>query len=746
MIRLATLAVLLGVLASPLSLAQSASRNAVREALIGANERAAADDPVWSWSPAPRWLGGVNFGLSSFEGGLDYGYNFFGSSVDASGVFPVDLVFDPSTSSAVRVFRRDLGYADDGVGTIRAAAYDMTNPSAPRRLNMAIVEDNRIKTADGVWNPTSAGDGAREYVFIFSSSYDGDGSTYAGANIFTNPLDVVIALAPRVLAGASLFQTSPATLSLSVPPLRAVSMTATANGTLDVTWAAGAFSGATTVRLIDATGGGTTLLREVTSSSGSTQLTGLDPSQTYAIRLDLVDDAGNVIASETRTKRPATHLRIEAATHLNPNRAGGSTYGDVWGYTASDGTEYALLAGRGAGLSILDITDAPASPPVEVSFVPIDASSSDSKDVKVYDHYAYLVNETGPIQIIDIEDPTSPSQVGTLNTQPGIGGGGAHNVAVFNGHLWVTGGRQSGNAGVRVYDARTTPEAPVFVGEFKPNHFASPYYHDFEVKGGYGFGPGIYGDGMDILDVTDPANITRVSTFNYPGGSGAHNTCASEDGTTLYVGDEIGSAGNWTRIFDIADPQNVELVDSIIIDDQAVVHNCYTKGDLLYIAHYTEGLHIFDVRDPQAPVQVAFYDTYLQPGYGFRGAWSVYPYFESGKVVVSDMQSGLFVVMPEASLVADESAPHTATATLSVAPNPARGQATFTLQLEAPAPVRLSVFDVRGRELRVLLDEPVGMDRQRVDLDTSTLAPGAYVVRLVVEGQAPISQMLTVVR
>ena len=214
---------------------------------------------------------------------------------------------------------------------------------------------------------------------------------------------------------------------------------------------------------------------------------------------------------------------------------------------------------------------------------------------------------------------------------------------------------------------------------------------------------------------------------------------------TLYVGDEVGAAGNWTRIFDISDVTNVELVGSIIVDEEAVVHNCYTKDNVLYIAHYTEGLRIFDIENPHAPAEIAFYDTYLQPGYGFRGAWSVYPYFASGKLIVSDMQSGLFVITPDASVVADEKGPEPG-ATLSVAPNPTRGQTALRLQLDAPAPVRLSVFDVRGRELRVLLDEPVGTDRQHVDLDTSTLAPGVYMVRLVVDGQAPVSQMLTVVR
>ncbi|MEO0557521.1 MAG: choice-of-anchor B family protein [Bacteroidota bacterium] len=750
MIRLATL-VLIGLCALPHAHAQPADlalADAVTaEPTLGALQQASADDPPWTWSPSPRWLGGVAFGYPSFEGGMDYGYRYFlGSSVGPADVFPVDIVFDKTMVTSARVFRRDLNYADGGTGLFQGAAYDMRDPQNPRRLNVGFVENSTsTKPADGRWNPDNSNVGGREYLLIFASSYDGNGSTYALQNAFG--LDLVIGLSPRIVTGGAMFQSNPATLSIDVPALRAVTATPSGNGSLAIRWAAAAYSGGTTVRIIGNTGGGDTELATVAASTGMTQIDGLDASATYALRIDLLDAGGSVVSSETTEVRPVISSGIEAASSLNPNRSGGNSYGDVWGYTATDGTEYALLAGRGGGLSIIDITAAPAAAPVEVGFVPTEDGASDSKDVKVYDHYAYLVNERGPIQIIDIEDPANPTQVGTLDTQPGISQGGAHNVAVFNGYLWVTGGRQSGNAGVRVYDVRTTPESPAFVGEFKPNHLTSPYYHDFEVKGTYGYGPGIYNDGIDILDVSDPSNITLVGTFEYPGSSiGPHNTCASEDGNTLYVGDEIGSAGNWTRIFDIADPQNVELVGSIVIDDQAVVHNCYTKDNLLYIAHYTEGLRVFNVQNPQDPVEVAFYDTYLQPGYGFSGAWSVYPYFDSGKLIVSDMQSGLFVIAPEAAAVADDASPEATDAALTVAPNPSRSQTALSIQLEEPAPVRLSVFDVRGRELRVLLDEPVGTDRQRVDLDTSRLAPGVYVVRLVVDGQAPISQMLTVVR
>ena len=152
----------------------------------------------------------------------------------------------------------------------------------------------------------------------------------------------------------------------------------------------------------------------------------------------------------------------------------------------------------------------------------------------------------------------------------------------------------------------------------------------------------INGIGVDILDLTDKSNIQLIGQFNYSG-SGAHNAAFSEDGDFLFIGDEIGS-GNYTRVFDISNLGSIYKVADIIVDPNTVTHNSYVKGEHLFIAHYVDGLRVWNVKDPTDPYEVAFYDTHLQtPMSSYEGAWGVYPYFESGKVIVSDMQTGLYV-------------------------------------------------------------------------------------------------------
>ena len=71
---------------------------------------------------------------------------------------------------------------------------------------------------------------------------------------------------------------------------------------------------------------------------------------------------------------------------------------------------------------------------------------------------------------------------------------------------------------------------------------------------------------------------------------------------------------------------------------------------------------------------------------------------------------------------------------LRSAPNPARSEATVTLELTRPAAVRLSVADVLGREVLVLADGPRAAGVLRLPWSTAGLAPGAYRLVLVADG------------
>ena len=65
------------------------------------------------------------------------------------------------------------------------------------------------------------------------------------------------------------------------------------------------------------------------------------------------------------------------------------------------------------------------------------------------------------------------------------------------------------------------------------------------------------------------------------------------------------------------------------------------------MANYTAGIRIIDITNiaNKSMTEVGFFDTYPTNNIaGFNGAWSVYPYFESGNIVISDIDNGLFIV------------------------------------------------------------------------------------------------------
>ena len=78
-------------------------------------------------------------------------------------------------------------------------------------------------------------------------------------------------------------------------------------------------------------------------------------------------------------------------------------------------------------------------------------------------------------------------------------------------------------------------------------------------------------------------------------------------------------------------------------------------------------------------------------------------------------------------------------------PNPTRGAVTVSVDLPEAGPVRVVVFDALGRAVATVQDGPMGAGRHALEVDTSSLPSGLYVVRLTA-GAAADAQRLTVVR
>ena len=602
------------------------------------NEREQDPDLFYEWEGDPRWLTGVNWGGDIFFGGIGRGSDFLGSSLSDDDYVDVKIIFESTDTTWSQIYRRDMGYAAMGPGIFFGSAWDMSDEENPRRLNICVSEwddGSGEHPPNMIWNPDETSLGRREYLFIMNSDYDGTGTSYDDDNYGPSG-DVLYGGWLKLYNGHSFLEADPSELDIKLAHIRNF-QAISGDQTNQLYWEFDEQDLDFFRLYFGDDEDNMEIITEIGPEERSFFHSGLVNDVKYYYRLEGITNDGNN-SYQSKTIHGIPHL-----ISVNINYDGGlnlySNYGDIWGYTHPEtGVEYALLCVRNEGLSIIDITNEP----VEVGFVSSLSPGNDAKDVKVYDHYAVLIKEYEPGQIIDLMDPSNPDVVSTIHFGNNGSDGGAHNCYMDGSVLYVIG---QDTDGLEIYDL-SDPGSPTFV-----SHYPTYYYHDIYVKNGLGYAAGIYGDGVDILDLTDLENPQLLTTFNYPA-SGAHNTWTTEDGNYVIVGDEIGG-GPWTRIFDVQDLDNINMVSEYIVDDEAVVHNSYVKGNLLYVGHYTEGIRIVNISDPVNPQEVGYYDTYLPNEYGYKGCWSVYPFFESGKIIVSDMQSGLFVLTFDSGIDVD---------------------------------------------------------------------------------------------
>jgi len=305
---------------------------------------------------------------------------------------------------------------------------------------------------------------------------------------------------------------------------------------------------------------------------------------------------------------------------------------DVWGYTAPDGHEFALVGHR-TGTYIFDVSTNPHDP-IEVGFIP--GAISTWRDLKVHSYYCYVTNETGGgMDIISLEDPFNPVKVGEYTSTFTS----AHNLFIADGYAYIFGANYDAG-GCRILDL-SNPEYPVEVGSWE-----NTYFHDGFVKNDTLYGCGIYIGSLYIIDVSNKSNPTTLVEYNYSD-YGCHAVWVTDDSKYAVTGDE--ESGGYVYIFDIQDFDNINMVATWYPDEPEVqnksVHNVLIKDDLLYVSYYVYGTRIVDISDPNNPIEVGYYDWYPGQQGLYSGNWGTYPFTENGLIYSTDYSgNGLFVM------------------------------------------------------------------------------------------------------
>lgn len=344
-----------------------------------------------------------------------------------------------------------------------------------------------------------------------------------------------------------------------------------------------------------------------------------------------------------------TFLAYGQQDSLNMNLLGHLSYpstdlSDIWGYADTAGNEYALVGAKW-GFSVVDVT-IPTNP-VEKFFIP--GSFSIWRDIKTYDHYAYVVmdqNGVTPdgILIVDMDSVNMPNPRFVKRypsiTIDSVTGNflRAHNLYIDENGIMYLFGANIGSGGALMFDLKPDPWNPTYLGAFNEN-----YLHDGMVRGDTLWGGAINTGLLQAIDVSNKQAPVIMGSKPTPNNF-THNVWVSDDNKTLYTTDERTMA--YVAAYDVSDLANIEEVDKIktSLGNNVIPHNTHVYGDYLVTSYYTSGVQIVDATYPDILVETGYYDTSPLNGNGFNGAWGAYPYLPSGNVLVSDIQEGLFII------------------------------------------------------------------------------------------------------
>ncbi|MDH4071512.1 MAG: choice-of-anchor B family protein [Gammaproteobacteria bacterium] len=350
---------------------------------------------------------------------------------------------------------------------------------------------------------------------------------------------------------------------------------------------------------------------------------------------------------------------------------------DVWGFVdMNTNREYAIV-GFDIGTAIFDVTD--AENPREVGF--IDGQRTLWRDIKVYQFWdagasrfsarAYITTDgsTDGLFVIDLSD--LPQQVSRV----AYGGDflAAHNVYLAGTDFGtglprggaapavVVAGSNNGSGPFRVYSV-TDPDAPGF--RAMPGSGRSDYTHDAasmiitdarkdtQCVNGTSYCEVLFDfneSTVDTWDITNAASPVRLNRTVYPNTGYVHSGWPSEDGQYVFVQDELDERDrglNTTlRAFAVSNLATPSFAGQWTGPTAAIDHNGFVRGNRYYMSNYSRGLTILDITNVTNMEVVGRLDTY--PGSdatAFVGAWGAYPFFHSGNVAISDIDSGFYMV------------------------------------------------------------------------------------------------------
>ncbi|MBT5289364.1 MAG: choice-of-anchor B family protein [Flavobacterium sp.] len=419
------------------------------------------------------------------------------------------------------------------------------------------------------------------------------------------------------------------------------------------------------------------------------------------------------------------------------NTSGNPEGSDVWGWTDPEtGKEYAIAAMTNS-TAFVDITD-PINP-VFLGRLNSNSGSNYWRDVKIYGNYAFIVADNvgnHGMQVFDLtrlRDVTSPETLSPNVVYNDVTS--CHNIVINEASaVAYLVGCNNYSGGPHFVDI-SDPLNPTSLGGYS----LDGYTHDAQVITYNGPDTAYTGkeilvgsneNKVVILDVTDKSTIIKIAEFDYPQIGYTHQGWFTDDQRYFLLGDETDELNfginTRTLVFDFQDLDNPTQIDTYYGASNAIDHNGYVQGTDFFMASYRAGMRVLDISNiggtDNQLTEIGYFDTYPQNnGTAFNGAWSVYPYFASGNIIINDIERGLFVVRKSGTLGSVEVLKNR----FSISPNPTNKnpiiKVTQNHQIKS-----VSVFNILGR--RIFFKQNIN-DKEFV-LPIEKNLKGVYIVKV----------------
>lgn len=438
------------------------------------------------------------------------------------------------------------------------------------------------------------------------------------------------------------------------------------------------------------------------------------------------------------------HQTIDATFHHSPTPIGKlDTPGIAQGVSVSG--NYAYVADGDAGLRVIDVSN-PASP----VFTGVIDTPGHAWAVEILGSYAYVADQATGLLVVDIANPASPQIVGTATT-PGL----AVDVAVVGSRAFVADYDQ----GMQVLDI-SNPASPQIVGSAgTPPGFswgldatvaaaAAAAHAGVPSQQGVPTGPLVYRveyDGneafLEIRDTSLPGNPI-VGDLLLDGDPLEVVWVNGGRAFVLFADGDID-------IVDVTDPENPQYLDSM--DLPGISYDLGVADGSGALPQHAGEAALAEVSDPYAyvanelgGVQVVRFANDVLELIGSINTGDARGVFvgpgSSGSerlVYVANGTAGLAIVPTQCSGTTGVGEPGNRATRLDlrVFPNPGLSAGVVRFALVRTGPVRVTVHDIAGREIRELFrgtmkagDHALAWDRR--DRDGRLIAPGVYHLRV----------------